>query len=160
MLQEGKDIIFFTHTPQDVKLVAEIMEQIPAIYKRLQVSVSVYDVSTEECVEQYLRYYRSCDVVVAMRFHANIFALTQRIPCIALSGHGQISGLFHELGLDEQCIIVNREDFGNDLFQLINDAIDNPHAYIKKEDVMLEKVNKEHYRYITEVTEIVKMAMQ
>ena len=154
-LERGHKIVFFTHTPQDVQLISQIMRSIPDIYLRTQVTLSPYDVSTEESVEQYLSYYRLCNVVVAMRFHANIFSITQKIPCIALAGHEQIEGLYRELGLDNQCVVVNNERYAEQLINLMNDALANRNKYVEKEENALITVQKMHSKYIEDVVKYI-----
>ena len=54
--------------------------------------------------------YASLDLLVGMRFHSVIFALTSYVPSIAIQYHYKAGGIMHDLGLDDW--VVGLDDAG------------------------------------------------
>ena len=153
LLDKKYNIVFFIHTPQDVMLISKILPELSDLAKRKQVILSPLDVHDDNSVGMYESYYRMCDVMVAMRFHVNIFALSNNIPCVALAGHARIEGLYHSLNLDELCIPVNNIDFIESLDSVLNKVIENLSEY-RNEDKMIQ-IRKWHEQYMTSLQEYI-----
>lgn len=155
-LNKNYILVFFQHTPQDIQLISELLAQVPDLKKRTQIIVAAYDTHGEYSVEQYLNYYRMCDAFVAMRFHANIFSLTQHIPCIALAGHEQIEGLYNELKFSEQCIVMNELSFAEQLENKIEAVLRNRKYYQNMQTDIVNAVLKNHNEYMMKIKCFIK----
>lgn len=107
LLDMGKNIIFFIHAPQDIETFYKIYSKLDKTYFRSRINIAPYDVSSVDGARRLDECYRKCEFVIAMRFHGNVLAIKNNIPVIGLAGHEQISGMYEELGLFNQCVIVN-----------------------------------------------------
>lgn len=100
-------IILFAHTPQDIKVINALYSYLGPDPFRYNIIIAPYD-ATDPCGAKLLSgYYRVCDCVVAMRFHANILAIQNHVPVIGLAGHKIIQALYDELGLSSMCVPIN-----------------------------------------------------
>ncbi|MGP3610271.1 polysaccharide pyruvyl transferase family protein [Anoxybacillus sp. PDR2] len=80
-----------------------------------------YDCSPEE----YKSMCRELDLMIAMRLHASIFALSEGVPSIGLSYDDKVSGLYQELDLKPYCFPIEEIDISS-LRMLIEDCLINP----------------------------------
>ncbi len=119
LIDENKNLILFAHAPQDLNTINIIMSKIGAEKFREKITVAPYRPSDVFGVDELIKYYKMCDIVIAMRFHANILALQLGIPTVGLSGHNQIKALYNELALEEYFIKVDSDDFINKVMNTI-----------------------------------------
>ena len=151
----GKKIIFFLHAPQDIKVLYEIQRRMGLKHFRNNIKVAPYAPFSLENAFTLNKLYSQCQFVIAMRFHANVLAIKNRVPVIGLAGHEQIKGLFDELMLKDQCVIV-KDDFKEKLIELIEKVIDEKEKYTKAENDVMEVIGIQQNRYREQVTEIIK----
>lgn len=65
------------------------------------------------------------DLMIAMRLHASIFALSEGVPSIGLSYDDKVSGLYQELDLKPYCFPIEKIDVSS-LRMIIEDCLTNP----------------------------------
>ena len=99
LVDSGSDIEiqFVPHIFSDLKLAAEIMQEIPDKYVRECISIAGLDTRFSNGLRSFSPYDRS-DLVLANRFHANIYSLSRGLNTIGLVNHPQISKLYGGLG--------------------------------------------------------------
>lgn len=152
ILNNKYNIMFFPHTPQDLEVVYQLYSRIEKKYFRDQIMISSYFPYGVEGAKMYESYYNMCDVVIAMRFHANILALDKRIPTIALAGHEQVQGLYEELGLIGNCVVVGEKDYIAKIKKLINQMLlEDRRCNV---DLIYEKLEEDYLKYIRQVKEM------
>lgn len=146
LLEMDKNIVFFIHAPQDIETFYKIYSQLDRKYFRSRINVAPYDVSSVDGARYLDEGYRKCEFVIAMRFHGNVLAIKNNIPVIGLAGHEQISGMYEELGLSHQCVIVNplvKDELLKAIYGLSNTA----GRAIECEQNVMNNIINEHRRY-------------
>lgn len=93
------DVLFFCHIFKDLQITSDIIHAMPDSIARASVEVAPYAQGFEGARRVFSEYQR-CSLVVANRFHSNIFPLANGIPTIPLVNYPQIEGLYRDLGLD------------------------------------------------------------
>ena len=146
ILAQNNDIIFFLHAPQDIQVIYWIYNYLGNERFRRRIKIAPYDVYTIEGANLLNQLYSTCKYIVAMRFHGNVLAIKNYVPVIGLAGHEQILGLYQELGLTDQCVVVN-ENFWDEMISLINLMEANPHQYSDKERKVFENIVSEQKEY-------------
>jgi polysaccharide pyruvyl transferase WcaK-like protein len=106
---EFDKLIFFPHIFSDVGIIYELLDVLPDDIRRSKCSIAPYGCRQED-VETLFNYYTSLDLMLAMRFHANILPISIGIPTVGISTYPQISKLFKELELDDW--VENIHEFG------------------------------------------------
>ncbi|WP_078381393.1 polysaccharide pyruvyl transferase family protein [Sutcliffiella halmapala] len=65
------------------------------------------------------------DLMIAMRLHANIFAIYEGVPSLGISYDGKVRQFFQELDLHEYCHTLGNRDYAS-FKTIIKDCIKNP----------------------------------
>lgn len=147
LLEMGKGIIFFLHAPQDIETFHQIYTSLDSKHFRSKINIAPFDVSSVDAATRLDEYYRKCELVIAMRFHGNVLALKNNIPVIGLAGHEQITGMYSELGLIDQCVIANPQ-VENCLIERINCYDYNKLGEaMQREQSVMKKIKIEHDAY-------------
>lgn len=151
LLNQGTRVILFQHTPQDIFTICKLLSTVDNLYMRTQVMVAAYDAVEKNSVYRLLEYYNLCDCIVSTRFHGNVLALTQHIPTIGLAGHEQIQGLFEELGLESQLIIINSSGYGQDVIKKVERFTMQSEEIVSAQDEVLIKLRSDSEKYFIEI---------
>lgn len=119
--------IFFPHIFRDLNIYADVLGLLPDQLRRNQVAVSAYD-SGPAAAQSAFAGYAKCDVVLAMRFHANVVPIGNGVPTVGLFCYDQVKRLYDELGFPECVVDVSRLNFGVPLLEQVSEMLNNPDA--------------------------------
>lgn len=111
LIQAGFKIIFFPHTPQDLKIMGFFSENLDEKYFRYSIQIAPYSTNSLQGALDIDKYYSMCDIVVGMRFHTCVLSLKNNIPTIALAVNERMVDFFEELDLSENCISLKQGAF-------------------------------------------------
>lgn len=115
--RENVNFIFVPHIFRDLEIIYKLIESLPDEIRRKNVSVAPYLVGNKG--QDYIfDLYSKVDLVLGMRFHANVCALGLKTPCIPLINYRQIDELYTELELDNLKVHVNKKGFSEKLLAL------------------------------------------
>ena len=96
--EEGYDIVIINTTSCDYELGNQLSR---TVYERYGITVlSRYTTVHQELFNEIA----SVDVIVAMRFHANIFSIMLGVPVVPVVYEDKVGELVRELGLDEYAV--------------------------------------------------------
>jgi len=123
--QPGLSIDFMPHIWRDIACIAQLLPMIPDPYLRRRIAVGRLEPG-ETGLEGFLRRYGGFDLVMGMRFHANVCPIGMGVPCRGLLNYPQVEHLYGELGMSNRLIDVRNVNFGksfvdavlSDLFDL------------------------------------------
>lgn len=121
----GARFVFFPHIFRDLKVYADLLAILPDTLRRRNCRVEPYDVG-DDAAREIFSTYRRCDVVLGMRFHANVVAIGGDIPVIGLSCYDQIRLLYEEFDRDDLAVDVQKPAFEAQLLSLTRAAIERP----------------------------------
>ncbi|CAK7063179.1 polysaccharide pyruvyl transferase family protein [Tissierella sp.] len=150
---ERINITFMPHIFSDVGIAARIMEYIKDEHRRNRISVAPLLNGNLDGGQYIFDLYKKMDLILGMRFHANVCAIGQNIPNIGLISYHKHGYLFAEVGLKDRALDINEKNFfekllikfEEDLGQLdlikdryknvnkiLNNEVDKFHRKIKK----------------------------
>lgn len=119
--------VLLPHIYSDLRLCADILELLPDPLRRGCVRVAAYD--TGSCAEEAVfGEYGACDVILAMRFHANVVSIGHGIPTIGLNCYPQIKRLYDELAIPEYCVDVAHFNYASTIKAIIEKITSSPRA--------------------------------
>lgn len=107
----GLRIVLVPHVFADVRVYADLLARLPDRLRREQVRVAAYDNGPAAAYAAFSEYL-DANVVVAMRFHANVVPIANGVPTIGLSCYDQIPHLYRELELERHAINVRSPGYG------------------------------------------------
>jgi len=116
------NFIFTPHIFKDLKIIDELINRLPESLTRNCVAVAPYLVG-QKGQDYIFDLYKKADLVLGMRFHANVCAIGLGSKCIGLANYRQIHELYEELGLSEYKVSVNEKGFEKILYRLSKDAL-------------------------------------
>lgn len=107
-VERGFDVALFSTQTSDPRVMREIAERVgqrsPASMPHVRVAPFV------PSVRDMLAFIRSCDVVVATRYHGLLLSIAQGVPVIGVSYHPKSFDLLEAVGLREFCVDVDTID--------------------------------------------------
>ncbi|ADZ71186.1 polysaccharide pyruvyl transferase family protein [Polymorphum gilvum] len=98
----GLGLVFVPHIHSDVAIVADTLAALDDRQRRTRVGIAPYVQGDHWSAGFDL--YREADLVLAMRFHANLVPIGLGVPAIGLDTHHKIGGAFAALGLADRCV--------------------------------------------------------
>lgn len=114
------------HIWRDSILIAQLLPMIPDPYLRRRISVGRLDPG-ETGLDRFLQNYRDFDLVLGMRFHANVCPIGMGVPSRGLLNYPQVDHLYEEIGMSDRLIDVRNAGFGNHLVNaVLHDLADLP----------------------------------
>ncbi|EKD55793.1 MAG: hypothetical protein ACD_59C00033G0001 [uncultured bacterium] len=124
MINREINVIFIPHIYKDLRIINDLLCKIEDQYIRTHIKVAPYiqGIAGMRCL---FSIYEAVDMVLAMRFHANVCPIGMNIPTIGLACYPQIEKLYKEIGLIENMVRVNCDDFRYKLMSLICRVLNN-----------------------------------
>lgn len=122
---ETISFILFPHIYKDMRVCADLLEILPDEIRRERVRVAAYD-SGQHAAQLIFGEYRTCDVILGMRFHANVVAIGHEVPTVGLNCYAQIQRLFNELTLSEHCVDVTLPKYSYILSRIVQRILKFP----------------------------------
>lgn len=116
--------VLLPHIYSDLKVYAALLELLPDQLRRERVRVAAYDAGSHAAATIFGEY-RACDVILGMRFHANVVPIGHGIPTIGLNCYPQIKRLYDELSIPEFCVDVTHPGYAMMINSKINTIIDS-----------------------------------
>lgn len=99
------------HIWRDCAFIADLLPLIPDSYLRRRISVARLE-PNENGLVSFLECYHNLDLVLGMRFHANVCPIGMGVPTRGLLSYPQIEHLYEELDLRDRLIDVRQPGFG------------------------------------------------
>lgn len=114
------------HIWRDSALIAQLLPMIPDSYLRRRVAVGRLEPG-ETGLAGFLQSYRGFDLVLGMRFHANVCPIGMGVPARGLLNYPQVERLYEELDLRDRLLDVRDAGFGKRLVvAVLSDLADLP----------------------------------
>lgn len=114
------------HIWRDSALIAQLLPMIPDPYLRRRVAVGRLEPG-DTGLADFLQSYRSFDLVLGMRFHANVCPIGMGVPARGLLNYPQVERLYEELDLQDRLVDVRVAGFGKHLVEaVLSDLADLP----------------------------------
>lgn len=114
------------HIWRDSALIAQLLPMFPDPYLRRRVAVGRLEPG-ETGLSGFLQSYRGFDLVLGMRFHANVCPIGMGVPARGLLNYPQVERLYDEIDMADRLIDVRDVDFGKPLMDaVLSDLSDLP----------------------------------
>ena len=147
---------FLVHTPQDINTLNAIMNLCGREAFRDNITIAPYVPFMTNLTAGFINTFSCCDLIVGMRFHANVLAMAMNIPVIGLAIHEQISGLYDEIGLKEHCICIGDKDWIPNLEAKIVSLMNNSNLYLKEQNFVKNNIIIQHQKFIHHLKSFLK----
>jgi len=167
LVSQGIRVIFFLHMPRDIDAVYQIMQLVGVEGFRKHVVIAPYNPSGITAAQAIVSYYKACDAVVAMRFHANVLALQNTIPSIGLVAKGIVSGeritaLYKKMKMDHYTLQTDEADsqFAERLMDMIAHILSHCEDCIELEAQAMTRIMQQRNDYCNALREFYDAALE
>ncbi|MEM8686371.1 MAG: polysaccharide pyruvyl transferase family protein [Pseudomonadota bacterium] len=134
------------HIFRDLEIISDVIGFLDDRLRRTRLTVASYG-SGDEVARQTCSLYRSADLVLGMRFHANVCPMALGTPVLGLSCYPQIENLYRGLGLADRLVPVGQPGFAPSAIQLIRAALADPSGFRRETEQALEAVREERTKF-------------
>lgn len=122
------EFVLLPHIFRDIDIISRVISQLPDRLRRTRLSVAPYGCGDQAALAS-LSIYASCDLVLAMRFHANVCPIGMGLQTLGLNCYPQIANLYGELNQPERAIDVSGPGFADSLIDAANTALIDPQKF-------------------------------
>lgn len=122
--QPNLRIDLMPHIWRDNALIAQLLPMIPDVYLRRRVAVGRLEPG-EAGLAGFLQSYRGFDLVLGMRFHANVCPIGMGVPARGLLNYPQVESLYEEIDMADRLIDVRDAGFGKPLVDAVLSDLSN-----------------------------------
>ncbi len=134
------------HIFRDLEIISDVIGFLDDRLRRTRLTVAPYG-SGDDAARQALCLYRTADLVLGMRFHANVCPMALGTPVLGLNCYPQIENLYRGLGLTNRLVPVGQPGFAAKATQLAQAALGDPGAFFRETEQALEPVRQERARF-------------
>ncbi len=125
------------HIWRDVTFIAELLSKIPDQYMRRRIKIASLN-PTKAGLFDFLKGYAMSDLVLGMRFHANVCPISMNVPTKGLLNYPQVELLYEELLRPDRFQDVRSSGFGLKLAEKSLDDMKNLHL-LRHQNQLLNK---------------------
>ena len=130
------------HIFRDLEIISETISHLDDRLRRTRLTVASYGAG-DDAARQTLSLYRSADLVLGMRFHANVCPMALGTPVLGLNCYPQIEKLYEGLGLTDRLVSVGQPGFAPEAVQFASKVLADPGPYLRQTDEALAHVREE-----------------
>ena len=156
LLNKNYDLTFFLHTPQDFLLLPCLCKNLSNEYLRKHIVISPYVSSVKNSISRIEPYYKTCDLIISMRFHGCILGMLNSIPVLALAGHAQIEDFMTVNGLGDNCLIINDTISSERLVKKAQFMLEYSNEIVKIQNNMIEQLRSSGLKDIKTIMDGIK----
>lgn len=118
-------VVFVPHIYRDIQMGAALLTELGFPYNRRRVTMApyLYDFAGHDRI---FNLYKSADLVIGMRYHANVCPVGFGTPTIGLVTFPMLSGFYREINSEDRCADVTRPDVFRRIDRLIAESLAAP----------------------------------
>lgn len=143
------NFIFFPHIFRDLNVISDVLALMKDSHRRTRTTVAPY-LHGDGAQEYIFDLYRGCNLILGMRFHANVCSVATCTPVIGLVNYTQIEYLFEEMELQDSTVRVNKKGFETELMSKFLSHMENTaqlkYTYEKKLQALDDSLRNFHLK--------------
>jgi len=144
------NFIFVPHIYRDIEMGFYLISELGFPYTRRNITMAPY-LNGESGKNYIVDLYRQCDLVIGMRFHANLCPIAVGTPSIGLKTFPMIEHLYDSLGLSEHLIAPKSATFEKDLLSLVRKLLRSSENISSKYNVITKDLESKTKKFIKKI---------
>ncbi|MCM3635945.1 polysaccharide pyruvyl transferase family protein [Paenibacillus camelliae] len=121
-------IYLIAHIQSDYRAILELLDIVTSKQARTRISISPLVQGKE--LESF-KYYKECDMVFAMRFHANVCSISLGVPTFGMISYPKHGIMYDKIGIPYRKCNLEESDFINRLEHEVQRVIESPDYLIE-----------------------------
>lgn len=134
------------HIFRDLEVITQTIGYLDDRLRRTRLLVAPYNTG-DSAAQDMLTLYRSADLVLGMRFHANVCPMALGTPVLGLSCYPQIENLYRGLNLTDRLVEVAKPRFGEGAVRQAELALANREDYAATTLQTVAQVRRERAKF-------------
>ena len=134
------------HIFRDLEIASQTIGFLDDRLRRTRLAVAPYG-SGDEAARRTLSFYGSADLVMGMRFHANVCSMALGRGVLGLNCYPQIENLYRGLDLTDNLLNVGQAGFRSDAIQLAELVLADTNRFARRSDRAVTHVKAERSNF-------------
>lgn len=149
--REDTKIIFVPHIYSDYEILMKIIQKIPDRYVRIRICCAACLNGRETNGLNNFDIYQNADLVVGMRYHANVVSIGMNVPTLGIMNLDAHIKLYDDIGIQHRCIPSNIGGFSEKLYTKTLEILDDPSPYKAENRIISNRLESENISYIRQI---------
>lgn len=145
------NIVFVPHIPNDLEAINDIIRLLPDKLIRTRITVAPYLNGTVTNGDYIIDLYRQAELVIAMRYHANICSMAMGTPVISIMTLDDNRLLFDNIKEKSSYVDITSDGWQTDLFYVVEETISNSKIISAEYNSMINDLEKMCVPYFNEI---------
>lgn len=145
--------IFVPHIPSDLREIQKVLQKVKDCYIRTRITVAPYlngDITNADYI---FDLYKSVDLVIGMRYHANVCPIGVKTPTISIVNLEKHRLLYKDIGMGERLVQSDLKGFSSVLSAKLNEYLPRLDVLRNENIQLIEKLEKQNERYFLQLKE-------
>lgn len=155
LLEHNPDlyIVMVPHIIKDLELTYQVISKLsdPLLRTRISIAPCLNGKITDGGYIADL--YRQSDLVLGMRYHANIAAIAGNTPTIGIVNFEKHKKMYEDIGLSHRLLPSDEPGFASRLIEQVEMALANPDLWRKENETVQKRLEQENKLYLADMLE-------
>ena len=153
---EDIHIVMAPHINKDLDIIQSTLAQVKDYYVRTKISVAPCLNGDSTNGDYIFDLYRKSDLVVGMRYHANVCAIAVNTPTIGIVNFTKHKKMYEDIQMTDRVVASDETKFSERLYQKIGHSLSNLPQMKLENEILLKRLSCENRNYLEKLIELVE----
>ncbi|WP_312492218.1 polysaccharide pyruvyl transferase family protein [Anaerosporobacter sp.] len=148
------NLVMTAHIVKDYEIIVAVLNKVKDFYVRTRITIAPCvngDITDGDYI---FDIYRKVDLVIGMRYHANICAIAVGTPTIGIVNFSKHKELYRDISMEDRIVASDEKDFTKRLVNKIDLSISNLSKMKQENKDLLFKLTIENELYFKKIKEL------
>lgn len=157
LLDEHEDmsLVYVPHIYSDIDTISDIMGKTKDAVRRQRITAAPLLNGSNTPAEYITDLYGKAFLVIGMRYHSNISAISQGTPTIGIVNLGNHIELYKKIGMSERLISVNEGGFEAQLLNAVREIDSDPQKFRNENSELLKSLELKNREYFDKIKSVI-----
>lgn len=156
ILSRYKDVhlVMTAHIVKDYEIIVAVLKKVKDFYVRTRITIAPCVNGNITDGDYIFDLYRKADLVIGMRYHANICAIAVGTPTIGIVNFPKHKELYRDILMEDRIVASDEKDFAKRLVNKIDLSINNLNKMKQENKELLQKLTTENEIYFEKIKDL------
>lgn len=156
ILSKHKDVhlVMTAHIVKDFEIMVAVLNKVSDIYVRTRITIAPCVNGNITDGDYIFDLYRKADLVIGMRYHANVCAIAVGTPTIGIVNFSKHKEMYRDISMEDRIVASDEKDFTKRLVNKIDLSLSNLNKLKQENKELLQKLVTENEIYFEKVKEL------
>lgn len=147
-------LVMTAHIVKDYELIVAVLSKVKDFYVRTRITIAPCVNGNITDGDYIFDLYRKADLVIGMRYHANVCAIAVGTPTIGIVNFSKHKELYRDILLEDRIVESDEKEFTKRLVNKIDISIGNLEIMQQENKELLQKLTIENEIYFEKIKEL------